>query len=101
MSVFPSRFQSSNSCMSSRASYVLRICVAAAALLCALFAPWWIPALLMIGLSMRFDAWEVPLIGLLIDFVWLPGDHLTTPLFTLLGIAAVWLALPLRRQLLV
>jgi hypothetical protein len=54
----------------------------------------------MVLLSLRFAAWEVPLIGLYMDFLWLPGGHFMMPYFLIFGIAVVWLASPLRRQLL-
>lgn len=78
-----------------------RIVIALAGFLGALFAPWWVPLACMLLLSLRFPAWEVPFIGLLVDFLWLPsGGNFAFPLFTILGIAFVWLAHPLRRQFL-
>jgi hypothetical protein len=87
--------------MSYRPETVVRILLALAGLFGALFAPWWVPLICMILLSLRYPAWEVPLTGLLMDLVWLPsGGHFAIPLFTILGIIIVWLAAPLRRQLL-
>ena len=66
-----------------------------------LFAPWWVPLTCMILLSLRFAAWEVPLMGLLMDFLWLPsGAHFMFPLFAIFGIVLVWCTSPLRKQLL-
>ena len=79
----------------------LRIFVAFVGFVGALFAPWWVPLICMILLSLRFTAWEVPFIGLLIDFLWLPsGTGFHPPLFMLIGIALVWIASPLRKQFL-
>jgi len=79
----------------------VRTFLALAGFLGALFAPWWVPLGCMILLSLRYSAWEVPLIGLCVDFLWLPsGGHFMVPVFTLLGIIIVWAASPLRRQLL-
>ncbi len=78
-----------------------RVALALAGFFGVLFAPWWVPLSCMILLSLRYAAWEVPLIGLLLDFLWLPsGEHFAVPIFTLLGIIVVWAASPLRRQLL-
>ncbi len=78
---------------------LFRALLAALAVVGALVAPWWLPAACMLLLSLRFDAWEVPLIGLWVDLLWLPTPH-SIPWFTLYGIAVVWLAAPLRKQLL-
>jgi hypothetical protein len=87
--------------MSYRPETLVRILLALAGFLGAFFAPWWVPFICMILLSLRFSAWEVPLIGLCVDLLWLPsGTHFALPLFTLLGIALVWAASPLRKQLL-
>ena len=87
--------------MSSRSEKILRVFVAIAGFSGVVFAPWWLPVICMVLLSLRYAAWEVPLIGLLMDLAWLPaGGHLAIPVFTLLGIAVVWLTSPLRRQLL-
>lgn len=65
-----------------------------------LFAPWWVPAVCMAFLCLRYEAWEVPLIGMWADMLWLPAIQGGFPLFTLFGIVAVWAAMPIRRQLL-
>ena len=53
-------------------------------------------------LSLRWSAWEVILIGALIDIVWLPGTLAHgAPLATFIMIALVWALEPIRRQLLV
>ena len=68
----------------------------------ALFTVWWIPAICMLLLSLRFRAWEVPLLGLLIDFLWLPAGSpfVNIPIFTLVALVVVWLFEPMRSQLL-
>ena len=79
----------------------MRTFIALVAVTSALFAPWWVPALFMIALSLRYEAWEVPLVGFFMDLLWLPqGGHLILPMYTIFGIAVVWLASPLRKQLL-
>lgn len=79
----------------------LRVFVALIGFFGALFAPWWVPVICMVLLSLRFTAWEVPFIGLLIDLLWLPGNNtVSIPVFTLIGIVLVWVASPLRKQFL-
>lgn len=74
-----------------------RIGLVLAAVLGAIFLPWWIPLLAMIALAVGFSAWEVPLIGLFIDFLWLPGaGHFSIPLFTIAGILFIVVCTPLR-----
>jgi len=79
---------------------VVRVFLALAGCAAALFAPWPFAVACMVLLSLRFAAWEVPLIGLLMDLLWLPETHFMIPYCTVFGIAVVWLASPLRRQLL-
>ncbi len=67
----------------------------------AILAPWWIPVACMVLLSVRFRAWEVPFIGLLIDLLWrAPSSFHTLPLFTILGVVLVWIFEPMRTQFL-
>ncbi|MEK7134101.1 MAG: hypothetical protein AAB804_03480 [Patescibacteria group bacterium] len=67
-----------------------------------LFAPWWVSPLCMILLSLRYPAWEVPFLGLLIDLVWLSGGSgFSVPLFTIVGVCMVWILAPLREQFLI
>jgi hypothetical protein len=87
--------------MSYRPETIVRVLLSLAGFFGVLFAPWWFVLACMILLSLRYAAWEVPLIGLFMDFVWLPtSGHIAVPVFTLLGIAIVWIASPLRKQLL-
>jgi hypothetical protein len=68
----------------------------------AIFFSWWIPLVIMLLLSLRWRAWEVPLLGLLMDFLWLPAGALYfIPLCTILAVALLWVFEPLRTQLLV
>jgi hypothetical protein len=64
------------------------------------FAPWWVPLVCMVLLALRYPAWEVPLIGLLVDLLWLPGGGVAVPFFTIAGIVMVWILAPLRDQFL-
>lgn len=87
--------------MSFRADTVMRTCLFFVALCGALFAPWWVPGLCMLVLALGYGAWEVPIIGAWVDLVWLPNAYVAMPLFTLFGIAVAWIAVMLRRHLLV
>jgi hypothetical protein len=77
----------------------IRIFLSCLGLYAVLFGPSWLIVVPMLLLSMRFRAWEVIALGLLADFLWLPGLHL--PLFLIAGICIVWVFEPLRRELLV
>lgn len=66
----------------------------------AFFLPWWVPLVCMIGLALRYPAWEVLLIGLVMDLLWLPGQGFELPVFLIAGIALVWICAPLRQQFL-
>ncbi len=69
-------------------------------LLGAFFAPWWVPLICMIGLALRYPAWEVLIIGLVMDLLWLPGEGFHTPVFLIGAIVLVWICAPLRNQFL-
>lgn len=78
-----------------------RPALVAAAILGALCAPWWVPALAIALLCLRWRAWEAPLIGLWIDLLWLPASPFSSvPLFTVGALAAAWVLEPLRRRFL-
>ncbi len=65
----------------------------------ALYGPWWLPAVPIALVSLRFRAWETMILGLFIDLLWLPaGVHI--PLYTITAIALVWAFEPLRKELL-
>ena len=65
----------------------------------ALFGPWWLALVSIILLSLRFRAWEVLVLGLLVDLLWLPaGWH--WPYFLITSIVVVWVFEPLRKELL-
>lgn len=88
--------------MSSRDN-VVRAILAIMGILGALFGPYWIAPACILLLSLRFRAWEAPLIGLLTDFLWLPsvGYLHPFPLVTVLALALVWAFEPLRREFLI
>lgn len=88
--------------MSSRDNTV-RVVLVIIALFGALVAPFWVPLVCIVLLSLRFRAWEVPLLGLGIDFLWLPSVGLIHPfpVFTVCSIILVWALEPLRREFLV
>ena len=78
----------------------IRTAVASIGLLGAFFAPWWIPLLCMIALALRYPAWEVLFIGLVMDLLWLPTTGFQIPWFLIGGIALIWICAPLRNQFL-
>lgn len=81
----------------------LRVVLFLAALLGAFFAPFWVPLLCMILLSLRFRAWEALFIGLLMDLLWLPsvGFFNPFPYFTVGAIILVWIFEPVRKEFLI
>lgn len=85
--------------MSGLSASNVRLALDVLALVFALFGPWWLPLLCMILLSLRFPAWEVPVLGLFMDFLWMPSTTFF-PYYTLAGIALLILSAPIRRQLL-
>lgn len=76
----------------------LRIFLSLLGLFGALFGPAWLPIVPMVLLSMRYRAWEILALGLLVDFLWLPG--IRPPLFLISAIVIVWAFEPLRKELL-
>lgn len=65
------------------------------------FSPVFVFAVIIL-LSLRYRAWEAPFMGLLIDFMWLPGGSMMmhVPFATLLALFIVWALEPLRSELL-
>ncbi len=63
-----------------------------------LFGPSWLVLVPIILLSIRFRSWEAVALGLLMDFLWLPGLHV--PLYLIASLAIVWVFEPLRGELL-
>ena len=78
----------------------IRVLVASIGMAGAFFAPWWVPLVCMIVLAVRYPAWEVLFIGLVMDLLWLPEGGLEIPVFLLAGIVLVWICAPLRNQFL-
>lgn len=79
---------------------MIRIALAAAALVSVLFAPIWVSVILGIVLGSLWEAWEVIILGLLIDLLYLPPEglwHIPMPA-TLLAIAFVWAMIPVRKR---
>ena len=66
----------------------------------AIFAPPWVTILCMGLLAFRYPAWEVLFIGLLTDFLWMPGLFSPMPIFTVSALILVWGLEPLRKELL-
>jgi hypothetical protein len=79
----------------------MRLSLVIAGLFSAFFAPWWVTVFFMIALSVRYRAWEVLVLGLLMECLWLPAGFGHLPVFMLASILIVWIFEPLRDQLLV
>ncbi len=65
-----------------------------------IFAPPWVPLIAIGSSAFLYPAWEVLVIGLFADFVWLPADPISLPIFTILSLIMVWGLEPLRREFL-
>ncbi len=55
----------------------------------------WVPIALAVVLVVFFGAWEIILVGMVMDFVWLPSAH-AVPLLTLGALALAWIVEILR-----
>lgn len=75
-----------------------RIALVLFGFLSAVFLPWWVVVIVAVVLSFFWRAWEVPLFGLFVDFVWSPVH--TTPFFVIGAIVLVWLFEPIRKEFL-
>lgn len=77
----------------------MRLVLSLLGLLSALFAPYYITALFIIALCVRYRAYEAVALGLILDFLWQPaGAHL--PFFTVIALVSLWGFEPLRREFL-
>lgn len=79
----------------------IHVALAVAAFFCALFAPVWLTILLAIVLAVAWQAWEVIVLGVLLDLLYLPPEglwHIPMPM-TIAAIALVWVMIPLRERL--
>jgi len=63
------------------------------------FGPPWLTLVSMAVLAFRFPAVEVIIMGVLMDFLWLPATGI--PLFTIASIIFLWGLEPVRKELLV
>jgi len=81
---------------------LFRIIIALFGFASAFLGYWWIALIAILVLSLRFRAWEVILIGLLDDFMWVPSSvhGSAIPYMTLAAIAIVWIFEPMRREFL-
>jgi hypothetical protein len=90
--------------MSYRFNY-WRVLLSLAAVVGVLYAPWWVPAALVLALCVRFRAWEVILIGMFADLFWMPtfvgASFESLPLSTIYALVILFIFEPLRRQLLI
>lgn len=78
----------------------MRVGLSIVGFISAFFMPWWITVIIMIGLSVRYRAWEVLIMGFIMDALWTPASLMHVPLYTVIAIVIVWLFEPLRDQLL-
>ena len=79
----------------------IRTSIALAGIASIFVAPWWVPVLCIVLLSVRYPAWEVLIIALFMDLLWLPGDEgFGLPLFLMASAALVWMCAPLRAKFL-
>lgn len=80
----------------------MRIFLAAVGYGSALIGVPWLTALCIVLLAARYRAWEAILLGLFVDFLWLPVEFttITFPYFTLASLVVVWIFEPLRLQFL-
>lgn len=80
----------------------MRLILALFGMLSTFVAPAWVPLIVIFLLSVRYPAWEVIVIGLLLDILWQPVDTVFfIPIATTIAIIVVWACEPLRRELLV
>jgi len=85
---------------------MVRIILAVSAYASVLFAPPWVPLIIAGVLALRFSAWEIIPLGILIDFLYLPhteGDVFNGPWgipfpATLIALVLAWGFEPIRRQ---
>ena len=66
----------------------------------AIFGVPWLTILSMGFSAFRYPAYEMMLVGLLTDFLWLPVAPFHFPLFTIAGLILVWGLEPLRKEFL-
>jgi hypothetical protein len=81
---------------------MIRIALAIVGLVSTIFFLPLVTFICAIVLSIRYRAWEVIIMGALLDLVWSPYDvswH-TIPIYTLIALALVWGLEPLRAQFL-
>ena len=88
--------------MSTFVSYI-RIALVLVGIWGAVLAPPWVTLFVMVLLALRFRSWEVLVLGMWMDFLWLPSESFIypLPLFTLGAIILVWGLEPLRNEILV
>jgi len=81
---------------------IFRIVVAVIGFAGALWAPWFVPAICIFLLALRFRAWEAIALGVFMDLLWLSPESLFhgLPLFTIGSILVVWAFEPLRSEFL-
>ena len=79
----------------------VRTLIGVALCVSALIGPLWLTFIFALMLSVRYRAWEVVVVAVFIDFLWLPGPISSTnlPLATLGALILIVALEPLRREL--
>jgi hypothetical protein len=80
----------------------MRIAISSVGFLSAILGVPWLTALCIVALALRYRSWEAILLGLCVDFLWLPLglSMYTLPYFTVGALFVVWMFEPLRMQFL-
>jgi hypothetical protein len=80
----------------------MRILLFVLALISVFVMPPWVFVILVSISALRYRAWEMLFLALMIDFAWLPEVSLlhSVPLFTLVALLLVWGLDPLRKEVL-
>lgn len=86
--------------MSSRASKI-RVALGALTFISGLFFPWYITLVFAVAVSVRYPAWELVGIAVILDLFWMPASlPYAFPYMTLSALALLMVFEPLRKQLL-
>jgi hypothetical protein len=75
-----------------------RILIAVIGFMGAIFFPMWVPIAAIFVMAFFWRAWEALLLGLFVDFLWLPAHAF--PWMTLGAIVVVWIFEPIRSEFL-
>lgn len=76
----------------------LRVVVGTIGLVGVFFLPWWVPIVCAVVLALRYAAFEIVVIGLLMDLTWFTADVGMYPFCAVGSVVLLWLLTPLREQ---